>query len=333
MNSSTIECLAGSHQEMDAATSTHECSSKPERRFSKRAAATLFCLALTSSFPAAATNPEELLLMEISEEEWLDRQQARSAQGAVASTPGTTSRAAPKPDSRWVIPRYRIDNSFFQDETTFYSVRNEANERIRVLADYYSKEGVLVVSESFDLDSKEVKSRNLRDVPNLLGVFDTTSEGYVLLDAFTIPNPIGAPSPITVDYFSVDSANDFASGGPAFVERCRKWTSRFVNFGDGPSKLDFYVQTPGSSPSDPFIFPAATIGVYTETGAMQRAFDVITSARTFTVDLDPLLDGSFGVVEIDFGGDSSGDKVGLVSARHSAQGRFSVAGSGVCLDP
>ena len=69
----------------------------------------------------------DVLVLEVSEAEWLARQQRLARSSGIANV---TSQAAPKPNHRWFIPRFFVDNSFFRDETTLYSVRNEAAGRV-----------------------------------------------------------------------------------------------------------------------------------------------------------------------------------------------------------
>lgn len=229
----------------------------------------------------------------------------------------------------WTVPRFRVDRTKPGDTTllalipTGSCAGNPVCGASNVLVHYYDRSHVAQHSEGYDVAPGAVQTINVRDVPGLPVDPDGFSRGSISIYFQGYPG--------TVDYFQVDTSEDFATGGPAFPREdfCEIWWARFLSFGPGQgSVLSLYVPNPlGGGLSDP---PTVTGEVYDESGTFINSFVVRTDQWAFDLEIEDFAVGAvpFGRVKLDLGGDE--ERTGIVSVRHAAEGRFSIGSSAAC---
>lgn len=223
----------------------------------------------------------------------------------------------------WFLPRFAVNRTAVGD-TTLWAVRNEAAGPIDLIVQYYDTVFTLQRTDMFTLVANQVRTVNVRDVPGLAVDFDGYARGMVRF------SPTG---PVSVDILQVDTSQNFATGGEAFLtaDFCEDWQGRFLSFGPGESSVfSFLVNGPqGGGSMDP---PTIVGEVYAESGAFINSFTIRTPLWFFDVPaLDLVVGGlSFGSVELTI--DARFTPAGLLNVAHSAGGRFSVGLRGVCLD-
>ena len=148
------------------------------------------------------------------------------SRGTVAQEGGLTESEAKsnQPDSgQWFIPFYRADK--LQDgDSTYFAIRNESAFPTTVVAEFFDVDFDLETTQTYELDSREVRTVAVRHVPNLTLGGDGYARGLIR---------IAAPSLVTVDYFQLETRNAFATGenGWTLTDLCTRWSARFVRFG------------------------------------------------------------------------------------------------------
>ncbi len=286
-------------------------------------ALTAMILLIAVSAPGAAEVVVETLSQPILE-----------AHRAAHPTPASSESAAAKifePFQAWWIPHFRVDRTTAGD-TTLVAIVLPPYARLcegedvcsnNVIVYYYDAYHRGQRTDSFDLTGRTVKTINLRDVPGLAVDADGFARGMI-----TVYSVWDA----TIDYFQVDTSENFATGGPALTRDhwCQNWMARFLSFGPGEgSVLSLYVPEPrGRGAAAP---PTVLGEVYDESGAFVNSFVIRTDQWSFELQIPSLVQGgtAFGTVELFLDGDHD---QGMVKVRHSAQGRFSIGLDAACMD-
>ena len=248
----------------------------------------------------------------------------------------TRNEAAAKATAVWFVSRFVVDQQLFADETTLWSVQNVDSENVDVEIKYLIPMGDLLITETetFRLTPGQVKTRNIAAVANV-GVALQRTEGHLEFRGRRVSDPGALDGKIVVDAFRVDSANDFATGDIAHRgdTDCRRWTTRFLSFGDGPSKFTILTDARGTELSDP---PTLTVFLFDEAGNALTSFDVFSDTDSFDIDISSRTNVNFGRADFDFGEIVGNnfiiDRAGFVDVSHSAFGRFSVGHQAFCYD-
>lgn len=248
-----------------------------------------------------------------------------------------TTEPAAYPGAVWFVPRFVVDQQFFADETTFWAVQNVDSEAIDVDIKYVMPVGDLLLTETetVRLAPGQVGTKNVASVTNV-GIPLQRTEGHMEFRARRVSDPGALDGQIVVDSFRVDSANNFATGDIAHRgdTDCRRWTARFLSFGDGPSKFTVLTSARGTALTDP---PTLTVYLFDEAGNALTSFDVFSDTDSFDLDISSRTNVRFGRADFDFGEITGNnfaiDRAGFVDVSHSAFGRFSVGHQAFCYDP
>jgi hypothetical protein len=233
------------------------------------------------------------------------------------------------PSTFFILPFLKVDDLFTNGETTGLGIRNEAgvlNEVFVVLYPSTSTDPGIIMSRV--MDPKEVWTLNLRGQTGTLPVDDDLYiRGWGEVS--------GLDGPISTDYFQLNPAQDFATGGQLvdFVgnELCQTVKVRFLVGGafSGGTQLFFYVDQPlGAGPEDP---PSVTTTAYREVGDVLEiiTLEIFTNQYSFELNASDLVDGeNFGSLDIIFENPGGG----FVNAEYKADNRYSVSLKSVCLD-
>lgn len=228
--------------------------------------------------------------------------------------------------STFLVPHYETTVDAPNQTSTLVAVRNEASEINLFEIEIFDEFGNTYFQDLVSLAEKETWTANFRDLlAGAPGVFTgVPTTGYATV--------VGTAT-LTVDYFQVDTANDFATGGAAFrtVDFCDDFRLRFLNGGgfDGGTIVQYYAPTPlgGNPATDP---PTVTGTVYDEAGTVINTFGIYSNRRSEAFDVSGIISGSepFGSIDWTF----ENPEGGIVLETHDALGRFSVRVPGFCLD-
>ncbi len=239
--------------------------------------------------------------------------------------PGKTAVAS----NSWLIPYLVVDQNDPDGEVTLFSLRHEgegmaeAGEVVVGFRDIFrNTTGTL----TYTLQPNQVQTVNPRFALQLPTDLDGVTRGFV---------EILGDIPFSVDYFQIDSNNNFASGdnGASFPnDFCEYWKIRFLNGGpfDGGTEMIVVVNGPlGTGPMDP---PTISGNVYREGGAFVNSFEIRTNEWLVIRDAADLVNSGnpFGAIELQI--DAEDANTGFVFARQDASGRYSVGLNGVCKD-
>ena len=247
--------------------------------------------------------------------------------GTAAREPGGLVDVDPKGNrpaqGQWFIPYYEADR-LHDGESTYFAIRNQAGLPTQVLAEFFNVAFELQTTQTYDLESREVKTVAVKHVPNLPMELDGYTRGVLRMTAV---------SDVSVDYFQLDTDNAFAVGGNGFTldDFCTRWSARFLRFaGEGGTVLSMMVNGPqGSQPAD----LATVLGnVYSESGEFVSSFEIRTDEYAFKVAVHDLVppDVSFGAVELIV--NSVFLPSAIIEVQHQALGEFSVGHRAVCTD-
>jgi hypothetical protein len=215
-----------------------------------------------------------------------------------------------------------VDLTNPEGRTTLFAVHNTTESDLEVKFGYHTTTvgDEPIRTDQITLGPSSTVTLNAR---NKLTGYDTTGldqlAGLVLITqqgSTTAQDLIG-------DFFSLDSANDFASGDKLIraSDLCNRQRIRFVDFGSGTGFMVLLNEPRGAGTAS-FSYTA-----YNESGAMVGSGNFFTEAHLVLVDRSEFAPVSFGVLEVDFGNALGGQ----ISATYSAFGRFSVGLSGECI--
>ena len=243
-----------------------------------------------------------------------------------------------------MVPFFKVDRAGTAGETTLYAIRNtSATASHGVTVSYWVDDLFDPLADpdrvqTFQLGPREVRTVNLRDVPNLDGGAgdDSMVRGWLMAEQTT-----GSTAALSGDWFRVTPGQDFATGGrmldaAASPYTCTKWDQRFLVGGafSGGTRLEVFVDTPlGSHPGTDA--PSIVITFTNEAGTVRgSAVEVFTDRQVLALDVGtlramlPAPRPAFGALEIVFQPGSGG---GVVSGSYRAEGRYSVELDGTCL--
>lgn len=226
-----------------------------------------------------------------------------------------------EPASVLILPLYRVDTTSAVGTTTLFGVRNINNATLDLDVRYRSPNGDVERQDLVELGGRETLSVNIRDVAGLPVGPGGLTEGFVL---FQVVDPPGAP--IVGDYLQVDVGDNFATGDRliSLADLCDVSEIRFFDVGEGTS-LTIVVNGPrGTGPMDPPTFIVTPIA---EDGGTLAPTEVLTDEFVVTLTAADFTGLAFGNLVFDFSPASGGH----VSARYSAEERFSVGINGACV--
>ena len=242
------------------------------------------------------------------------------ATGGLATAP----RKANQPlQGQWFVPYFRADKQTDGD-STFFAIRSEGALPSPVVAEFFDVHSQVQTTETYDLDPREVRTVAVKHVPNLAVGGDGYARGFLKITSLV---------PITVDYFQLETRNDFAVGGVGFVvgDFCTRWSARFLRFGaSGGTTLSMMINGPqGTSPADPVTVAG---NVFTESGDPVGSFSIRTDEWALQLPVHELVPEGldFGVVELII--NSTFLPAGIVEVQHQTFGRFSVGHWAICMD-
>lgn len=265
---------------------------------------------------------------------------------SVTGGAGLVSRAAERATTALMVPFFKIDRASAAGETTLYAVRNtSATATHRVVVSYrvdwpFDPSGEPDHVQTFELGPRQVRTVNLRDVPQL----DGGAGGDAMVRGSLVARQTTGSAPaLSGDWFRLIPGQDFATGGrmvdaAADPYTCTQWDLRFLVGGafSGGTRLEVFVDTPlGSHPGTDA--PSLVIAFTDEAGTLQgSAVEVFTDRQVLELDVGalrtmlPAPRPAFGALEIAFQPGSGG---GLVSGSYRAEGRYAAEVDGTCLVP
>jgi hypothetical protein len=253
-------------------------------------------------------------------ESFLENRDASNQVGGLADADGKSNRPAA---GQWFIPYYRAD-LLQEGDSTYFSIRNESNFPQSVVVEFFDVGFDLDATQTYEIDSREVRAVAVKHVPHLTMGGDGYARGFIRMNA---------PSLVTVDYFQLETRNAFATGetGWALTDLCTRWSARFLRFGaEGGTTLAVMVNGPrGNRPSD----PATIIGdLYSEAGDFITSFEVFTDEYALEIEIHDLIPPrvDFGVVELVI--NAVYTPSGIIEVQHQALGSFSIGHRGICRD-
>lgn len=237
--------------------------------------------------------------------------------------------------SKLVLPYFEVDTNDPGGTTVLYGIRNESTASIEVDIKYFEIDSPFAPqsTERVTLTAKQIKTVNIRDVPNLEIDPDGFKRGYVKFEV------VGGAGVLAGDFFRVDPDDNFASGyrlvnadpGNSADERCSIFTFRFLRGGvfSGGTRIYYWLDM-ATLPSPNTI----AYSVYNEAGTLLTIGTLPNTDRVASkIDVEQLLTGAAGTlnagaIEFQF----TGGVVGHVAGAINASGRFSVGFEGVCRE-
>lgn len=221
------------------------------------------------------------------------------------------------PESKWVLPFFRVDKTDPSGTTTLFAVRNTLTAAVDAEIRYFETHTATVVrTDTINLAAGETHTVNVRDIPGLPVDVDGFARGFVTIDA-----PGGK---LTGDFFQVDVGGNFATGDRLLAPRtdfCAEQEARFADFGSGTELMLVLTDPRGADPSsDPISVRVTPI---TEDGTSLPATEIHTDQFVYFVDADDFTGEAFGTLIFDFNPEGRGG-AGWVYGVYSADGLFSV---------
>jgi uncharacterized repeat protein (TIGR01451 family) len=209
--------------------------------------------------------------------------------------------------------------------TTLLTVRNEAEDSVKVRYEYFSDDGKLRHAETLPLAARATRTVDLHGVKELQGL----TRGYVQISS--IESPMQEERILSGDFVRLDPARGLALGG-ALVDTdpqrsprqlCRRWNVRFLQ-GDPPgSTTSFVFYVHHNSTGSP---GTATGQVYGEAGGNPvRSVQTPINLTAFQVEGSSLGLTGKGSIEWDLGDGVEGNVAGVLRT-----GGLSVLVPGVC---
>lgn len=245
------------------------------------------------------------------------------------ATPSFDQRLATE-GHRFLLPLYQVDRANPWGEATLLSLRNTGREAASLEIAYYDRAAKLVRSDRVALGPAEVRSVNLRDLPELRAEGDGFARGFAI---------VTADGPISADLLQVDPAQDFATG-----ERltrltadswCALWDTRFVNGGSfsGGTELTLLLGDPLGTQARRD-GEGAIFEVFDEKGTSWGVvyfFSNQAVSRLHVADILAALPAAptFGAIEVLFMPDTGG---GMLYADFRAEGRYAASLPGSCMN-
>ncbi len=235
---------------------------------------------------------------------------------------------------RLLLPYFEVDTLDGAGTTTLFAVRNESGASVDISFDYYETDVPQAPqrTEMITLQGKEIRTINIRLVPNLEVDPQGMKKGFVIVNG-----PQGAS--LQGDYYQVTPNQDFATGfqlldiDPESSQNdlCNLFSMRFLNGGGFDSGTEYLIWL--DLPMAPGVEqPVFDIFAYSQEGGdpiLGREFFADTVAFKVTAEelLQPLMQ-DFGAIEFQF----RNGVIGHVSAVQSAANRYSVGLEAACGD-
>lgn len=230
-------------------------------------------------------------------------------------------------DETLFVPFFTVDASNPGGTTTLFAVRNKTTTPLELLMDYLTIGGGLMAQEEIIIPAQATRSRNLRDVQDLVVGEDGFAHGFVRVRVVGPAPPSGAAQ-LAGDFFQVDVGNAFATGDRMIREDdlCSTGEVRFLDFGSG-TRLRILLEEPqgtdnGSNP------PSFTVSARGEDGAAFATQSYFADQNVVDLTAADFSTLSFGSLVFDF----SASGGGFVYAEYSADGKFSVGLNFTCRD-
>ncbi len=255
--------------------------------------------------------------------------------------PGATEVGIPRiktevPGARLLLPYYLVEKNNISGASTLFAVRNESASPVDITISYFETDRPQTAQrvENVTLAAKQVKTVQIRDVPDLLVDGDGFARGFVIFET------VDGSAALQGDYFQVTPGEGFASGDrllnidpiSANNELCRRFTARYLNGGafSGGTSFFIWLQSDGPPSSET---PVLFYTLYGESGETVFNAAVHSDRVAFTekaatlVTLGPVSGPNFGVIEFEFN-----ETVGHIAAVLDASGLYSVGIDAVCMD-
>lgn len=297
----------------------------PQFSLSPRTSLSAACFTLLAILPlSAAVNPPAAVTPSASP----------NGTQEVAASLGTIPNKAFPLTSKLVLPYFEVDTLKPGGATVLYGIRNESTSPIDVVIQYFEVDSPFAPqhSEQVTLVGKQIKTVNIRDVPDLEVDPDGRKRGYVRFEV------VGGSNFLAGDFFRVDPDEEFATGyrlvnadsGNSGDERCSIFTFRFLKGGAFTGGTEIYYWL------DMTTLPSAntiSYAIYDEAGNLVGVSSLANTDRVASrVSIDQLLVGpaallNAGAIEMQFDG-----VLGHVAGTISASGKFSVGFEGVCRE-
>ena len=233
------------------------------------------------------------------------------------------------PANRLLLPFYKVDANNPSGASTLWALRNESLAFLPVTIDYYEADSPQAPQKTVEiiLGPKEIRTGNIRDVPDLEVGPDGFAIGYVIFTAD------GVAGDLYGDYFVVTSDQDFAEGSllldateNADSDLCNLFSLRWIKgaaFG-GSTDVIVWVES-DTAPLEP---GTVTYVVYNASGVMQSFGNLFLDDVTTRFDIAGLAPANLngGAMEVQF---ADGVR-GHVAVAMAATGRYSVGFDAVC---
>lgn len=257
-----------------------------------------------------------------------DRQAARLQSGFADGLPEAEGVPLQRDRSEFLLPWFQVDRRSAGGLTTLLAFRNTQSRRgSDADVTYLDVSGEVLRTDHFELDPHEAVTVNLRDLPELEADADGIARGMVRIESFWN---------VSADYFAVDPAGNFATGGRLADSTCDVWDLRYLAGGgfDGGTTLQIYVREPlgTNAATAP---PSARILVVNQAGDELGTVNLFAGDQALELTIQDILDalpGSqppFGALVVDFA--DEGD-LGYVQGTFTAENRFSIGMTATCLE-
>jgi len=235
------------------------------------------------------------------------------------------------PSTFYILGHFKIDSTNPFGETTFLSIRNEGQADDTPTLDLHPVDSLLIQDPVMlpTLAPRQMIAINLNGNATAAPDADGFIRGWARIQS---------NQPISVDFFQVNTSQDFAAGGtPIDVDAngfCYMTRSRFLVGGgfSGGTEITFMQDLPLGSDTvaDP---PSIEGEAFGEDGALINSFTIWTDEFSFQRQAEDLvLPGNVGgALEITFKNAESGFNGGSSRAEYKANDKFSANLKGSCL--
>ncbi len=222
----------------------------------------------------------------------------------------------------FIIPGFEVEEANPAGPTTLFAVRNTGDESVDFEIGIFDEDfEVEMYHQSLTLAPAQTRFTNLRNIPADLDLDDDGIASGIVV----IQRSDGGTAHLTGDFFQVDDANNFATGGQMLrLENfCPHQTIRFLDFGSG-SEYQIMLRNPPASGS------SFTVTALTPAGDVIAEVSHSGARHLNVMSLGELLPGSqfFGTLVFDF----SASEGGMVRGKYSAFEQFSVELNGNCAN-
>lgn len=230
----------------------------------------------------------------------------------------------------FLLPLYQIDRNDPWGEATLLGLRNTGKEATTLEINYYDRAAAAVHRQVVSLGPAQVKTINLRDLPQLRAEGDGFARGFAI---------VSAGGSVSADSLQVDPSQDFATGNRlarlTSEPWCPLWDTRFVNGGSfsGGTELTLLLGDPRETRARRD-GAGAFFEVFDEDGdswGVVYFFSNQAVSRIHVAEILAMLPAAptFGALEVLFMPETGG---GLVYADFRADGRYAASLPGSCVN-